>query len=84
MTLPRMRTAAGVLAIIKEQDPHTEVTLHYLRQLINTNKVPVTSVGTKKLVNADTVIEYIAAGTAPPAPTLEPPKPMGIIRKVPV
>lgn len=84
MALPRMRTAAGVLAIIKEQDPHTEVTLHYLRHLINTNKVPVTSVGTKKLVNADTVIEYIAAGTAPPASTPEPTPPMGTIRRVPV
>lgn len=81
MALPRMRTAAGVLAIIKEQDPNTEVTLHYIRRIINTHSVPVTPVGTKKLVNADTVIEYIAAGAAPPEP--EPP-PCGTIRRVPV
>lgn len=82
MALPRMRTAAGVLAIIKEQDPNTEVTLHYLRHLINTHKVAVTPVGTKKLVDADAVIAYIAAGTAPPEP--EPTPPSGTIRRVPV
>ena len=64
--MPRMRTAGNVLKLIKEQDPGTEVTLHYLRHLINTGKVPVTPVGTKKLVDADAVIEYIAAGQAPP------------------
>ena len=67
MPLPRMRTAAGVLAIIKEQDPSTEVTLHYIRQLINTGKVTVTPVGTKKLVDANAVISYIATGEATPS-----------------
>lgn len=60
MSLPRMRTARKVLDLIKEQDPGTEVTLHYLRHLINTGKVPVTPVGRKKLVDADAVIDYIA------------------------
>ena len=68
MGMPRMRTAAGVLAIIKEQDPNTEVTMHYLRYLIKAGKVPVTPVGCKKLVDADKVIAYIAAGEAEPAP----------------
>lgn len=67
MALPRMRTAAGVLDIIKEQDPGTEVTLHYLRHLIKTKQVPVTPVGCKKLVDADAVIAYIATGQVPPA-----------------
>ena len=58
----RMRTAEGVLAIIKEQDPNTKVTLHYLRSLIKTYKVPVTPVGRKRLVNADVIIDYISAG----------------------
>lgn len=82
MALPRMRTAAGALAIIKEEDPGSEVTLHYLRHLINAHKVAVTPVGTKKLVDADAVIAYIAAGTAPPEP--EPTLPSGTIRRVPV
>ena len=60
--MARMRTAARVLEIIKEQDPDTEVTLHYLRRLIHSGKVPVTPVGRKKLVDADAVIAYIATG----------------------
>lgn len=68
MALPRMRTAPEVLKIIKEQDPDTAVTEHYLRGLIKSGKVPVTHVGRKKLVNADAVIEYIAAGGEPDAP----------------
>ena len=62
MSLPRMRTAEKILNIIKEQDPDTEVTLHYIRDLIKSGKIPVTLVGRKKLVDADRVIAYIAAG----------------------
>lgn len=62
MPLPRMRTAEGVLDIIRTEDPDTEVTLHYLRQLIASGEVPHTPAGRKKLVNADAVIDYIAAG----------------------
>lgn len=62
MVLPRMRTAERVLDIIKEQDPDTGVTLHYLRQLIASGEVPHTPAGRKKLVNADAIIAYIAAG----------------------
>lgn len=56
----RMRTASGALAIIKEQDPGTAVTLHYIRRLINTGEVPHVSVGRKKLVNVDWLLEYLA------------------------
>lgn len=77
--MPRMRTAGKVLDLIKEQDPGTEVTLHYLRHLINTGKIPVTPVGRKKLVDADAVMEYIAAGQAPPIIEVT-----GQIRRVPV
>lgn len=62
--IPRMRTASGALEIIKEQDPKTAVTLHYIRYLIRTNKVPVAEVGRKKLVDADAVIDAIASGKA--------------------
>lgn len=62
MALPRMRTAAGVLAEIKAEDPATELTLHYVRYLINTNKVPVVPVGRKKLVDVDAVVAFLAEG----------------------
>lgn len=78
---PRMRTASGVLDIIKAQDPDTEVTLHYIRRIIAAREVPVAQVGRKKLVNADVVIAHIAAGGA-----AEGDRPVMIseIRRVPV
>ena len=57
--MPRMRTAAGVLAEIKATDPSTEITLHFIRHLIHTNQIPVVSVGRKKLVDVDAVIAHL-------------------------
>ena len=57
---PRMRTAEGALTIIKAQDPETAVTLRYLRRLINTGELPCVSVGRKKLINVDALLEYLA------------------------
>ena len=65
--MPRMRTAAKVHEIIVAQDPDTEITLHYIKHLIATDAVPVTHVGRKKLVDADQVIAYIAAGNTKPS-----------------
>ncbi len=62
--MQRMRTAAGVLAEIKEQDPKTEVTLHYIRFLINTNAVKVIPVGRKKLVDVDAVLTLLSVGVS--------------------
>lgn len=78
--MPRMRTAVKVHEIIKAQDPDSEVTLHYIRQLIATEAVPVTHVGRKKLVDADQVIAYIAAGN-PPSTTVPVPG-YGQLRRV--
>lgn len=60
--IPRMRTAAGVLNEIKANDPKTEITLHYIRNIIKTNQVPVVAVGRKKLVDVDSVISMLSAG----------------------
>lgn len=56
---PRMRTAPGALDIIRQEDPGTEVTLHYLRRLIKTGAIPCVPVGRKKLVNVDKLIDYL-------------------------
>lgn len=78
MPIPRMRTAEKVLEEIKQADPATEVTLHYIRALIRAEAVPVVACGRKKLVNVDAVMELLASGYELPTE----PKVMGVIRKV--
>ena len=62
MAVARMRTAGKLLEMIKENDPDTEVTLHYIRKLIKTGQLPATAVGRKRLINADAAIDYITQG----------------------
>ena len=78
--MPRMRTAAKAHELILEQDPDSEVTLHYIRQLIATEAVPVVHVGRKKLVDVDQLLEYLAAGNKPT--TTEPVPGYGRLRRV--
>ena len=78
MTMPRMRTAEKVLAEIKQVDPDTEVTLHYIRALIRAEAVPVVRCGRKKLVNVDAVMELLANGYELPTE----PQAVGVIRRV--
>lgn len=58
--LPRMRTAEGVMAEIKAQDPETGISLYFIRGLIRSGDIPVVSAGRRKLVNVDTVMDYLA------------------------
>ena len=51
-----------IMQIIREQDPKTQVTVHAIRRLIASGKVPVTRCGRKYLVDADAMIEFIARG----------------------
>lgn len=62
MSLPKMRTAPGVLAEIRAVDPNTDVSLHMIRRIINSGKVPVVNAGNRKLVNVDAVLAYLEAG----------------------
>ena len=79
MTMPRMRTAERVMDEIRAADPDTEVTLHYIRQLIREEAVPVVCCGRKKLVNVDAVMALLSAGykAEEPAPPV-----YGAIRRV--
>lgn len=67
--MPRMRTAAKAHELILEQDPESEITLHYIRQLIVTGAIPVVHVGRKKLVDVDQLLAYLAAGNEAPTTT---------------
>lgn len=79
MSIKRMRTAPGVMDAIKAEDPDTELTVHYIRQLIRTEAVPVLKVGKKKLVDVADVLAYLEAGHAQPGA-----KTAGEIRRVSV
>ena len=61
---PRLRTAEGALALIKENDPGTAVTLRQIRRLINTGAVPHIPVGRKKLVNVDQLFAFLDSDSA--------------------
>ena len=62
----RMRTAEGALAIIREMDPDTAISLRSIRRLINAGAVPSVPVGRKKLINVDLLIGYLAGESVPP------------------
>lgn len=55
---PRMRTAQGAVAALKEEDPDTQITVSMVRKLIRLGKVPYVPMGRKKLINMDTLIGY--------------------------
>ena len=63
--IPRMRTAAKIVAEIKALDPDTEVTEFYIRQLAKEGTVPVVWAGRKALINLDDVLNLMRLGTAP-------------------
>lgn len=64
MAIPRMRTAANIVAEIKALDPETEVTEYWVRQLTKSGVVPVVWAGRKALVNLDEVLALLSVGTA--------------------
>ncbi|MCI8810407.1 MAG: hypothetical protein HFF84_09835 [Oscillibacter sp.] len=81
MVIPRMRTAANIVAEIKALDPATEVTEYWVRGLIKEKAVPVVHAGCKCLVNLDDVLALLRMGTAQKASE---PEIVGGIRRVEV
>lgn len=63
-SIPRMRTAAKIVAEIKAADPGTEVTEYYIRQLVKEGSVPVVWAGNKALINLDDVLSLLRWGRA--------------------
>lgn len=66
-TIPRMRTAPKIVAEIKALDPESDVSEHYVRQLISKGAVPVVWAGNKALVNLDDVLDLMRLGASRPA-----------------
>ena len=49
--IPRMRTAAKIVAEIKALDPDTDVTESWVRRMAKQGAVPVVWAGSKALIN---------------------------------
>ncbi len=61
MSVVRMRTPAQALVEIKQQDPHSCVSLNMIRRLIKTGAVPSIAVcsGRRRLVSLDALLVYL-------------------------
>ena len=78
--IPRMRTAAKIVAEIKALDPDTEVPEFHIRKLAKSGVVPVVWAGRKALINLDDVLDLMRLGTAQPSE--ETPPAVGGIRRI--
>ena len=79
-SIPRMRTAAKIVAEIKALDPDTEMTEFHIRQMAKDGTVPVVWAGRKALINLDDVLDLMRLGTAQPSE--ETPPAAGGIRRI--
>lgn len=58
--LPRMRTLDECYTEIKDMDPNTAISKYFIRNLALSGKIPCIKSGSKRLINLDALIEYIA------------------------
>ena len=75
MTAPRMRTLPQALNEIKKLDPETAVTMRALRRMITNGDIGFVPVASKRLINLDKLLDYLAN---PPAEALQAEKTGGI------
>lgn len=62
---PRMRTIQEAAAELRRIDPHTAVTPYFIRRIVLDGTIPHVKAGNKRLVNLDTLLEYLAEAPAP-------------------
>ena len=65
-------------AELRRIDPHTAVTPYFIRRMVLSSAIPHVKAGNKRLVNLDTLLEYLACAPAPE------PEPVGVGRIRPV
>lgn len=78
--IPRMRTAAKIVAEIRALDPDTEMTEFHIRQMAKDGTIPVVWAGRKALINLDDVLDLMRQGMTRPAKEA----PTGCIRRIDV
>lgn len=57
--MPRMRLIKEAFNEIKSNDPNTALTMHGLRHLVITGKIPHCRIGNKILINLDVLESYL-------------------------
>ena len=73
--LPRMRTITETIKLIREQDPNTCLTETALRRMVIAGVLPaVVKVGTKYLVNVDSLILFLNGDVPGSGPADTPPQ----------
>ena len=57
--MPRMRTIDATYKYVIEQDTESSITQHALRMLVKSGKVPSVRIGSKYLIDIDTLFNYL-------------------------
>lgn len=76
--MAKMRLIKDVYNDIKENDPDTAITMCGLRRMVQMGVIPSVQVGRKRLINADTVMDYLNNNIAVESKPIK----TGVIRKV--
>lgn len=58
--IPRMRTISQAYREIIQQDPNTNFTLRALRRMVKNGEIPTVSVGNKKLLNLNLLLDKLS------------------------
>ena len=69
---PRMRTIQEAAAELKRLDPDTAITPYFIRCMVLDGTIPHVKAGTKRLINLDKLLEYLAASPAPAPDAAQP------------
>ena len=77
LNIPQMRTIDELAKLLKEKDPHTQLTKTAIRQLVVSGDLPCVKVGRKYLVAVETLENFLINGNT------SKPVQVGLIRPIP-
>lgn len=60
----KLRIVTEAYAELKKDDPYTALTLTGLRRMVRSGEIPTISVGRKKLIDYDKLIQYLSGEAA--------------------
>ena len=64
-TVPRMRTIPEAVRLLHELDDECAVTVRAVRRFVDSGKLPVTLVGSKRLINFDALLRLLDCPVVP-------------------